>query len=101
MIKGKGFLWQSQLQIGIRKLSPFTPHSQFPGCELNKDLAPPALGSKGTACYLGESALTCLNSLPLQNLKSSDGGREMLMVMVVAKMLMKEENGGGECHLQI
>lgn len=61
MIKAKGFLWQSQLPKGIRQLFPFTPHSQILGLELNEDLAL-ALGDKGTACYLGESALTCLNT---------------------------------------
>lgn len=38
-------------------------------------------------------------SLPLQNLKGSDGGKEMLTVMVVMMMFVKEENGDGECHL--
>lgn len=98
MINTKGFQWQSQLQMGIRKLPPFTPCPQLLVLELNEDWALASEG-KGTACYFGGvgvgSALTLLNSLPLQNLKSSAGGRE-IMVVEVTVVMMKEENGDDE-----
>lgn len=96
MINTKGFRWQSQLQRGIRKLPPFTPCSQLLVLELNEDWAPASEG-KGIARYFGGSALTLLNSLPLQNLKGSAGGREIMVVEVtVVMVMMKEENADDE-----
>lgn len=53
MMKGKGFLWRLQLQIGIRKLSPITSHSQLLGLELHEELALSGLRGQGHCVLFG------------------------------------------------